>query len=393
MVLILLIMLNMLLAIIMDTYTDVKQKVTGSDTLWFQAFDMHRRRQQRIKGLRVSIHHCFKCLIPHIEKDPERIIHPEDFMAMVSDLKHTQAERLMVNAVTAYRQSTEDPLSLAEAMSVIATVHSELELLHEGMAVTKTESANTSPVKAGQAAVLPVLQHRSQQEIQQLQQEEEDNKIAEAYYKEMEKENAARRASMKSNRGDLRVNFDLGESCWNGGGSNGAGSHHNYSNGQGFNNSSQNAVETLGCRGYGSVGSVTILGRAQALREGGVLPQHRQQTFGLAIADPAPSLAEAQQADMLLEAAIKKAQYQWNISPDRCRAFCTTLGLLTKVANDPVFCMQAFARAARKWDTGQNLPVQLEQKLGPASFRLCPCVTEQPPAALPARSTSMNGYR
>merc|ERR1719281_1506539 len=56
------IMLNMLLAIIMDTYMQVKGQVGNAETLYSQAKETHRRYVQKLRGMRVTLHHIVKHL-------------------------------------------------------------------------------------------------------------------------------------------------------------------------------------------------------------------------------------------------------------------------------------------------------------------------------------------
>merc|ERR1719281_1684250 len=58
------IMLNMLLAIIMDTYMQVKGRVGHCETLWSQAQEIYRRYRQLKRGERVSLPHILKHLAP-----------------------------------------------------------------------------------------------------------------------------------------------------------------------------------------------------------------------------------------------------------------------------------------------------------------------------------------
>merc|ERR1711871_125565 len=62
MVLLLLIMLNMLIAILMDVYSEVKTGVQNSETLVYQAFSIVRRTWQNLKKERVELGKILKTL-------------------------------------------------------------------------------------------------------------------------------------------------------------------------------------------------------------------------------------------------------------------------------------------------------------------------------------------
>ena len=56
-------MLNMLLAIIMDVYTEVRGGISRSaPTLWGQAYSIIRRRWELSRGRRVSLQHVYTSL-------------------------------------------------------------------------------------------------------------------------------------------------------------------------------------------------------------------------------------------------------------------------------------------------------------------------------------------
>ena len=68
-------MLNMLLAIIMDTYMQVKGRVGHCETLWSQAKEIYRRYRQLKRGERVSLSHIVKHLrkiVKHLPPSPSR---------------------------------------------------------------------------------------------------------------------------------------------------------------------------------------------------------------------------------------------------------------------------------------------------------------------------------
>merc|ERR1719161_3490254 len=62
-IMVLLIMLNMLLAIIMDAYSEVKANVQSADTLLFHIFTFWRRWREKRTGERVSLNHIHRQLL------------------------------------------------------------------------------------------------------------------------------------------------------------------------------------------------------------------------------------------------------------------------------------------------------------------------------------------
>jgi hypothetical protein len=132
MIMVLLIMLNMLLAIIMDAYSEVKANVQNSDTLCFHIFTFWRRWRELRAGERVHLSHVYRQLMSvwthrnlealdtlglQVEWEHNEIMHLEDFMRHVSGLQETQAQRLMENAVRAWRMTNESALTLSEVLS------------------------------------------------------------------------------------------------------------------------------------------------------------------------------------------------------------------------------------------------------------------------------------
>jgi len=60
-----LVMLNMLLAIVMDIYTEVRGKIgEGAQTLWSQALEIERRYRQKQLGARVSLDYIMSYIEP-----------------------------------------------------------------------------------------------------------------------------------------------------------------------------------------------------------------------------------------------------------------------------------------------------------------------------------------
>lgn len=140
MILVLLIMLNMLLAIIMDTYTNVKGQISSSETLCEQASELVRRWLQKRRGHRVSLHHIEKSYVTRLKRpihevlqegdaEGDKVIGVKDFISIVPGLGERQAQRLLESSVKDFKLNleAENPLSLSEAMGVISKIYQKLD--------------------------------------------------------------------------------------------------------------------------------------------------------------------------------------------------------------------------------------------------------------------------
>jgi hypothetical protein len=131
----------MLLAIIMDTYTNVKGQVTRSETLCEQAEELYRRWWQKRQKMRVSLPYIKQCWEKSLKMSinellhssdssiGEQIVRTADFVEIVPGIKERQAERLLTNSVSDYKSNleAENPLSLSEAMGVISKIYQKLD--------------------------------------------------------------------------------------------------------------------------------------------------------------------------------------------------------------------------------------------------------------------------
>eukprot|EP00746_Dinoflagellata_sp_MGD_P039561 gnl/MRDRNA2_/MRDRNA2_19543_c0_seq1.p1 gnl/MRDRNA2_/MRDRNA2_19543_c0~~gnl/MRDRNA2_/MRDRNA2_19543_c0_seq1.p1 ORF type:complete len:949 (+),score=147.50 gnl/MRDRNA2_/MRDRNA2_19543_c0_seq1:147-2849(+) len=137
MVFVLLIMLNMLLAIIMDAYSEVKANVQSSDTLCFHIATFWRRWRELRTGERVSLHHVYRQLMSvwthrnlealetqglEVHWEHNEIMTVEVFRRHVNGLSEVQALRLMENSVRAWRMTNESALTLSEVLSSTANM-------------------------------------------------------------------------------------------------------------------------------------------------------------------------------------------------------------------------------------------------------------------------------
>jgi hypothetical protein len=144
-VLLVLLMLNMLLAIIMDTYTVVKGASANALSIPQQVVTLakrirwiYRKEALPLQTLDNDFEHIFGY---YSKKDLEKVTldykWPQDSIIKIDELvdklegaEKNQAERLMIQAVRYWRTANIRPLSLSEAMSLISLTY--LEVLEQG---------------------------------------------------------------------------------------------------------------------------------------------------------------------------------------------------------------------------------------------------------------------
>merc|ERR1719253_491967 len=102
------VMLNMLLAVIMDVYTEVRGSIgSHAETLWSQAHEIFRRWRELKAGRRVSLNHVQDCLDAHhkVNKNGVSIVpttlNVATFMSLVAGLGEKQAQRILIEALIA----------------------------------------------------------------------------------------------------------------------------------------------------------------------------------------------------------------------------------------------------------------------------------------------------
>mmetsp|Transcript_103260 Transcript_103260/g.266965 ORF Transcript_103260/g.266965 Transcript_103260/m.266965 type:complete len:971 (-) Transcript_103260:50-2962(-) len=128
-VLVQMMMLNMLLSIVMDAYTEVKGTLgSQSETLWSQAYEIFKRWYQRQKGQRVSLNHVLKYLEEFeatLEEETE--ITESQFIAIVPGLEHRQAKRVITNSIIRFEQENRANLTLSSGLKSLKSINVLLE--------------------------------------------------------------------------------------------------------------------------------------------------------------------------------------------------------------------------------------------------------------------------
>jgi hypothetical protein len=99
------VMLNMLLAIIMDTYSAVKTEILSQsnvETMWSQSYEIWNRKRGVVKGERMSLAHILKILDPtDLDEDdcgPEETLTVDMLMRKIPKIKEPQATELLVES-------------------------------------------------------------------------------------------------------------------------------------------------------------------------------------------------------------------------------------------------------------------------------------------------------
>jgi len=122
MIIVLLLMLNMLLAIIMDVYGEVKGRSASSEALWVQTHSLVRRYRQKRRGERVDlgvIVTAYQGKYGDDIFDSNQMIMLDDFVGTVPGIPTSQARRLLYQSAHAFVLAHEEPLSMHHVMSSI----------------------------------------------------------------------------------------------------------------------------------------------------------------------------------------------------------------------------------------------------------------------------------
>lgn len=136
-----LVLLNMLLAIIMDVYTDVKGRIHQAQGINEEIAKVLRRWKQNRRGHRLTLRKIKKFLAchstwrrnstSHHSDDSEHIFFVKHFVDCAPGLKEEQARRLMVNAVQAFRLEHEEKMTIHHALRAILNIQKHVFSLEE----------------------------------------------------------------------------------------------------------------------------------------------------------------------------------------------------------------------------------------------------------------------
>merc|ERR1712007_410099 len=127
-----LVMLNMLLAIILDTYGEVKSLLIDGETLYQQSKETFRRWRQLRAGKRVSFGHVLKILDPQDlvdddDKPENEVRHTVDsLVAAVPHLGAEQAKRILLHALPFCDAPTQRKSTVYGTLLQIRTINEKL---------------------------------------------------------------------------------------------------------------------------------------------------------------------------------------------------------------------------------------------------------------------------
>jgi len=122
MIIVVLIMQNIMLAILMEAYSNVKQATTEAPTLLEQIKKQYRRWRQARRKERLRLNDIFDALLESEGGNDEqmlnneKVIYPKDLLTHVEGLRQDQAERTMKDSREAYVKAHSDPFT-THAMS------------------------------------------------------------------------------------------------------------------------------------------------------------------------------------------------------------------------------------------------------------------------------------
>lgn len=134
MVIVFLVLLNMVLAIVMDVYTEVRANVLAADPIWVQAADLFRSLLLRLRTLRSGKKEkaavCDEDLLEGLKKAGNKVT-VKEMIRNTPGLDSEEAGRLLAEAITLEKRHENKGMSLTTAMKLIYKISGKMEeLLH-----------------------------------------------------------------------------------------------------------------------------------------------------------------------------------------------------------------------------------------------------------------------
>ena len=139
MVLVVIILLNMLLAIILDNYMDVKRLSSSADSLGAQIQEMYRRRKMLKRKERVRLNDIWDNLVaeaggrPKIALALDRHITAEKLQQMVPGIPRSQASRTLQNSWLAHLKATTAPFELKHSSHHLSTFEKDTRKIRNAL--------------------------------------------------------------------------------------------------------------------------------------------------------------------------------------------------------------------------------------------------------------------
>lgn len=138
------ILLNMLLAILMDAYGEVKQHAGNAVTLQRQISEMIRRRKMFKRGERVRLNDIWDCFFKEIGDEKEmldpknpRKITPKFLLEHVPHIPLSQAKRTLKNSMETHEKKLHEPYTLDHAKEQIEKIDERTRLIRDEVLFTK----------------------------------------------------------------------------------------------------------------------------------------------------------------------------------------------------------------------------------------------------------------
>mmetsp|Transcript_59814 Transcript_59814/g.142794 ORF Transcript_59814/g.142794 Transcript_59814/m.142794 type:complete len:769 (+) Transcript_59814:47-2353(+) len=130
----LLLMLNMLIAIMMDIYACTKSCATRSEPLWTSVMEVATRNWEAFMRREVPLQKLLKMCEKQRGLDmyeSEEIIQVQDLMQWLPGLTSEQAERIFFHALWNYRRQKDEPVGMEEVLQAVADTLADVVALSE----------------------------------------------------------------------------------------------------------------------------------------------------------------------------------------------------------------------------------------------------------------------
>jgi len=131
------VMLNMLLAVVMDAYTEVRGAIgSHAETLWSQASEIWRRYRELKAGKRISLDYVLSCIDPttgsRYKHGGEKLdnFNVATFMSAVPGLGEKQAHRILIESLIVKEDELLVAQSMAEGMLDVQRIDRRVSNIH-----------------------------------------------------------------------------------------------------------------------------------------------------------------------------------------------------------------------------------------------------------------------
>lgn len=145
MLMIVMVMFNVLLAIVMESYMQVKKTAQNAESLYTTTSEMRRRRKMFKAGQRVRLNDIWHGLEEKDKKagmnedeflENEELLTPEDVISLVPGCKMEQAERTLSRALKEHQKENEKPLELKNAKQRLADLGTKTQKIRDHLLET-----------------------------------------------------------------------------------------------------------------------------------------------------------------------------------------------------------------------------------------------------------------